>query len=103
MAAPQARSTSNMRAGRCSIRPRDNSCQTRSAKVSARTAEDLAALKRGQVIAVSSRRHRGLALVLEAATLPADPVTVTTIHCEQPGWRINAGKDVAAAVLRQLH
>ena len=31
----------------------------------------------------------------------AEPVTVRTIHGEGPGWRINAGKAVAAAVLRQ--
>ena len=31
----------------------------------------------------------------------AEPVTVRTIHHEQPGWQISAGRDVAAAVLRQ--
>ena len=51
-------------------------------------AEDLAALKRGQVIAVSSRRHRGLALVLEAATLPADPRPLVLVD---DGWAGRVG------------
>ncbi|OBC15182.1 DEAD/DEAH box helicase [Gordonia sp. 852002-50816_SCH5313054-c] len=37
------------------------------------TVADLAGLKRGHVIGVSSGRHRGLAVVLEAASQPADP------------------------------
>lgn len=37
------------------------------------TVADLAALKRGHVIALPSGRHRGLAVVLEPASQPADP------------------------------
>ncbi len=47
-------------------------------------------------------RHWELVEALDAE-FGADPATVRTIHCEQPGWRINAGKDVAAAVLRQMN
>ncbi|MFC0315515.1 DEAD/DEAH box helicase [Gordonia phosphorivorans] len=53
-------------------------------------AEDLAALKRGQVIAVSSRRHRGLALVLEAATVAADPRPLVLVD---DGWAGRVGTD----------
>ena len=37
------------------------------------TADDLAALKRGHVIGLPQGRHRGVAVVLEPATQPADP------------------------------
>ena len=45
-------------------------------------------------------RHWELLEALDAG-YGAEPVTVRTIHDELPGWRVNAGKDVAAAVLRQ--
>jgi len=45
-------------------------------------------------------RHGNLLEAL-GAEYGAEPVTVRTIHREQPGWRISAGGDVAAAVLRQ--
>ncbi|GAA3966879.1 DEAD/DEAH box helicase [Gordonia caeni] len=51
-------------------------------------AEDLAALKRGQVIAVSSRRHRGLAVVLEAAQQLNDPRPLVLID---DGWAGRVG------------
>jgi len=37
------------------------------------------------------------------AEFGAEPLTVRTIHDERPGWRIDAGKDVAGAVLRQTN
>ena len=45
-------------------------------------------------------RHWELVDALDAE-FGAEPERVRTIHREQPGWRISAGKDVAAAVLRQ--
>lgn len=45
-------------------------------------------------------RHWPLLDALESE-VGLEPVTVRTIHDERPGWRIDAGKDVAAAVLRQ--
>ena len=47
-------------------------------------------------------RHWELIEALDAE-YGAEPVTVRTIHDEQPGWRVNAGRDVAAAVLRQMN
>jgi DNA polymerase I len=41
-----------------------------------------------------------LAEALDAA-FGAEPVTVRTIHGKGPGWRVGAGREVAAAVLRQ--
>ena len=45
-------------------------------------------------------RHWELVEALDAEC-GAEPATVRTIHDERPGWRINAGKDVADAVIRQ--
>ncbi len=39
--------------------------------------------------------------LVEALDAEFGAVPVRTIHGENPGWRINAGKEVAAAVLRQ--
>ena len=47
-------------------------------------------------------RHWELVEALDAE-FGAEPVTVRTIHDERPGWRVNAGKDVADAVLRQTN
>ncbi|MFM9378007.1 DEAD/DEAH box helicase [Gordonia sp. VNK21] len=53
-------------------------------------ADDLAALKRGQVIAVSSRRHRGLAVVLEPAVYRNDPKPLVLVD---DGWAGRVGAD----------
>ena len=45
-------------------------------------------------------RHWELVEALDAA-FGAEPVTVRTIHGEGPGWRVGAGRETAAAVLRQ--
>ncbi len=45
-------------------------------------------------------RHWELVEALDAA-FGAEPVTVRTIHGEGPGWRVGAGREVAATVLRQ--
>jgi DNA polymerase I len=45
-------------------------------------------------------RHWELVEALDAA-FGAEPVTVRTIHGEGPGWRVGAGREAAAAVLRQ--
>ncbi|MGW0454213.1 MULTISPECIES: DEAD/DEAH box helicase [Gordonia] len=56
------------------IRRRERDLKFRSRVASQEsTVADLAGLKRGHVIGVSSGRHRGLAVVLEAASQPADP------------------------------
>lgn len=47
-------------------------------------------------------RHWELVEALDAE-FGAEPVTIRTIHCEQPGWRVSAGTDVADAVVRQTH
>ncbi|MFT3662379.1 MAG: DEAD/DEAH box helicase [Gordonia sp. (in: high G+C Gram-positive bacteria)] len=52
--------------------------------------DDLAALKRGQVIAVGSRRHRGLAVVLEAAQYRNDPRPLVLVD---DGWTGRVGAE----------
>ncbi|AVM00781.1 DEAD/DEAH box helicase [Gordonia iterans] len=52
--------------------------------------DDLAALKRGQVIAVGSRRHRGLAVVLEAAQYWNDPRPLVLVD---DGWTGRVGAE----------
>lgn len=52
--------------------------------------EDLAALKRGQVIAVASRKHRGLAVVLEAAQFVNDPRPLVLVD---DGWATRVGAE----------
>ena len=52
------------------------------------TVEDLAALKRGQVIGLAGGRHRGLAVVLEPATDIRDPKPL--VLCED-GWAGRVG------------
>ncbi|WP_024332699.1 DEAD/DEAH box helicase [Gordonia hirsuta] len=53
-------------------------------------AEDLAALKRGHVIAVSSRRHRGLAVVLLPAEQHLDPRPLVLL---EDGYTTRVGAD----------
>ncbi|WP_020108997.1 RNA helicase [Nocardia sp. 348MFTsu5.1] len=53
------------------------------------TVEDLAALKRGQVIGLAGGRHRGLAVVLEAATDVRDPKPL--VLCED-AWAGRVGQ-----------
>ncbi|MFT4087434.1 MAG: DEAD/DEAH box helicase [Gordonia sp. (in: high G+C Gram-positive bacteria)] len=55
---------------------------------SAAVSDDLATLKRGHVIAVSSGRHRGLAVVLEPATQPLDPKPLVL---SDDGWAGRVG------------
>ncbi len=56
------------------IRQRERDLKfTRRAERQQSTAEDLAALKRGHVIGLHQGRHRGVAVVLEPASQPADP------------------------------
>jgi len=45
-------------------------------------------------------RHWDLVAALEDS-FEVEPVMVRTIHGEEEGWRVGAGRDVAAAVLRQ--
>ncbi|WP_440712971.1 DEAD/DEAH box helicase [Gordonia sp. FQ] len=53
-------------------------------------ADDLAALKRGQVIAVSVRRHRGLAVVVDPAQQRNDPRPLVLVD---DGWTTRVGAD----------
>lgn len=45
-------------------------------------------------------RHWELIEALDAA-FGAEPATVRTIHGERPGWRVGAGREIAAAIVRQ--